>query len=102
MAFLRQDACATAVPPAMPSGRPVLRGGRERHPRPAVPMNRRPGPGVHGENGPSRLETPLTPPDNDSSMQHHWVVPLVAAVADSVICVLILRGGLRRAITRTF
>jgi signal transduction histidine kinase len=35
-------------------------------------------------------------------MQHHWVVPLFAAVANSVICVLVLRGGLRRPITRTF
>ncbi len=35
-------------------------------------------------------------------MQHHWVVPLVAAVANSVICVLVLRGGLRRPITRVF
>src|SRR5262249_57562868 len=35
-------------------------------------------------------------------MQHHWVVPMVAAVANSVICVLVLRGGLRRPITRIF
>jgi signal transduction histidine kinase len=35
-------------------------------------------------------------------MQHHWVVPLVAALANSVICMLVLRGGLRRSITRTF
>src|SRR5262245_30799949 len=35
-------------------------------------------------------------------MQHHWVVPMVAAVATSVICVLVLRGGLRRPITRIF
>src|SRR5262249_757356 len=50
-----------------------------------------------------RLETPITRSDNDSSpMQHHWVVPMVAAVANSVICVLVLRGGLRRPITRIF
>src|SRR5690242_11414475 len=102
MASLRQDACAMAVPLPMPSGRPVRRGNSRCRPRPRVPMNCPPGPGVHGENGPFRLETPPTPPHNDSSMQHHWVVPLVAAVADSVICALVLRGGLRRAITRTF
>src|SRR4029077_8381019 len=50
----------------------------------------------------ARLETPPGQPDNDSSMQHHWVVPLVAAAANSVICVLVLRGGLRRPITRVF
>src|SRR5438477_1497788 len=102
MASLRQDACATAVPLTMASGRPVRPGDPGPRPGPGVPMNWPSGPGVHGENGPFRLETPPTPPHNDSSMQHHWVVPLVAAVADSVICVLVLRGGLRRAITRTF
>src|SRR5256712_10962123 len=35
-------------------------------------------------------------------MQHHWVVPLVAAVANAIICLLVLRGGVRKRALRVF
>jgi len=35
-------------------------------------------------------------------MQHHWVVPLVAAVANAIICLLVLRGGVRKRALRIF
>src|SRR6266566_588985 len=35
-------------------------------------------------------------------MQHHWVVPLVAAVANAIICLLVLRGGVRNRALRVF
>src|SRR5437867_5087705 len=35
-------------------------------------------------------------------MQHHWVVPLVAAVANAIICLLVLRGGVRNHALRVF
>src|SRR5207247_7065243 len=35
-------------------------------------------------------------------MQHPWLVPLVAAVADAIICLLVLRGGVRNRALRVF
>ncbi|TMB49031.1 MAG: hypothetical protein E6J60_13575, partial [Deltaproteobacteria bacterium] len=35
-------------------------------------------------------------------MQHHWAVPLVAAVANAIICLLVLRGGVRNRALRIF
>ena len=35
-------------------------------------------------------------------MQHHWAVPLVAAVANAIICLLVLRGGVRNRALRVF
>ena len=35
-------------------------------------------------------------------MQHHWVVPLVAAVANAIICLLVLRGGVQNRALRVF
>src|SRR5437867_4277972 len=35
-------------------------------------------------------------------MQHPWLVPLVAAVANAIICVLLLRGGVRNRALRVF
>src|SRR5213594_4211431 len=35
-------------------------------------------------------------------MQHPWLVPLVAAVADAIICLLVLRGGVRSRALRVF
>jgi signal transduction histidine kinase len=35
-------------------------------------------------------------------MQHHWLVPLVAAVADAIICLVVLRGGVRNRALRVF
>ena len=35
-------------------------------------------------------------------MHYHALVPLVAAVANAIICALVLRGGMRNPVSRVF
>src|SRR5207249_9815900 len=49
------------------------------------------------------LETRHRRPENPPQIMHyHALVPLIAAVANAIICALVLRGGMRNPVSRVF